>query len=319
MSHTGHLWLTAFSLIPVWASCSAQPAPPPPEYREFAGPERVIIAGYSGDAMEPFLTPDGRYLLFNNLNDPKVNTDLHYAERIDDLHFGYRGPIEGVNTPALEGVPSVSCDGVLYFVSPRSYEKTFSTIYRARFDNGHAHDAELVSGISRGIPGFVNFDAEISADGQTLIAVDGHFGRQGSPDRAILFEAKASGLSASTLFVRSPDSDAIFRLVNKAASDGALQYAPSLSSDGLELFFTRVGPIRPGVEPHIWRAVRSTAQDPFGEPALIPAIDGFAEGPTLSPDGLSLYYHKRQNGTFSIFRVTRRPSSEVHSHSCRPN
>jgi len=29
----------------------------------FSGPERVAIHGYSGDAMEPFITRDGRYLL----------------------------------------------------------------------------------------------------------------------------------------------------------------------------------------------------------------------------------------------------------------
>jgi len=43
--------------------------------------------------MEPFITRDGRYLLFNNSNDPLVDTNLHYAERIDDLTFAYRGEI----------------------------------------------------------------------------------------------------------------------------------------------------------------------------------------------------------------------------------
>lgn len=36
----------------------------------FADPERVTIQGYDGDAMEPFLSRDGRFLLFNNRNDP---------------------------------------------------------------------------------------------------------------------------------------------------------------------------------------------------------------------------------------------------------
>jgi len=53
--------------------------------------------------MEPFITRDGRYLLFNNSNDPSVDMNLHYAERIDDLTFAYRGEIAGVNTPSLEG------------------------------------------------------------------------------------------------------------------------------------------------------------------------------------------------------------------------
>jgi hypothetical protein len=54
-------------------------------------PERVTIRGYKGEAMEPFITRDGRYLFFNNLNDPAVNTNLYYAERVDDLTFEFRG------------------------------------------------------------------------------------------------------------------------------------------------------------------------------------------------------------------------------------
>ena len=115
-----------------------------------------MIANYSGDAMEPFLTRDGRFLLFNNRNDPHVDTNLHYAERIDSLHFAYRGEIQGVNTSALEAVPSVSCSGDLYFVSTRSYQETFSTLYRARFSEGVATGIQLVPGISRRMPSWVN-------------------------------------------------------------------------------------------------------------------------------------------------------------------
>ena len=37
--------------------------------------------------MEQFVSRDGRYLVFNDRNDPGLNTELHYAERIDDLTF----------------------------------------------------------------------------------------------------------------------------------------------------------------------------------------------------------------------------------------
>src|SRR5271165_5762887 len=66
---------------------------PPREYCGFGAPQRVTIRGYDGHSMEPFLTRDGRYLMFNNLNDPKENTNLHYAERKDDLTFEYKGEI----------------------------------------------------------------------------------------------------------------------------------------------------------------------------------------------------------------------------------
>ena len=46
----------------------------PSEYTAFGNPQRVTIQGYNDHAMEPFITRDGRYLFFNNLNDPAVNT-----------------------------------------------------------------------------------------------------------------------------------------------------------------------------------------------------------------------------------------------------
>jgi WD40-like Beta Propeller Repeat len=287
--------------------CRAQSPATPQEYSAFHNPERVAIANYSGDAMEPFLTHDGRYLLFNNRNDPGVNTNLHYAERVDDLHFTYRGEIQGVNSDALEGVPSVSCDGTLYFVSTRSYGSTFSTIYRAHFAKGIATNVELVPGISRHTPGWVNFDAEISADGETLYSVDSQF-KNGMPATADIFIAKKHG----DVFERATESDDILKLVNTKS----LEYAPAISSDGLELFFTRVEKITATAEPRIWRAARKSTHDPFGEPLLVSAITGFAEGPTLSPDGLSLYYHAWEGGEFVIMRVTRATTTEAPPNAC---
>jgi len=279
-------------------------------YTAFQHPERVSIANYPGDAMEPFLTHDGRFLLFNNRNDPGVDTNLHYAERIDGLHFAYRGEIQGVNTSALEAVPSLSCGGDLYFVSTRSYQETFSTIYSARFSGGAATGAQLVPGISRRTPGWVNFDAEVSADGQTLYAVDSRFSAAGIPMTADLFIARKR---ADGAFERMPESGELLRLVNT----DELEYAPAVSSDGLELFFTRVQAIRADAEPRIWRSVRRSVREPFAAPQVIGAISGFAEGPTLSSDGLSLYYHARVNNRFAIFRVTREAhTGEVHANGC---
>jgi hypothetical protein len=71
---------------------------------DFSNPVSVTIRGYDSDAMEPFITRDGRYLLFNDSNAPGRDTNLHYAERIDDVTFEYRGQIDGINSTALDGV-----------------------------------------------------------------------------------------------------------------------------------------------------------------------------------------------------------------------
>src|SRR5688572_32714896 len=96
-------WLGSVVLL-IAAGCQsgAPTAPRADQYHGFGTPQPVRIAGYDGPAMEPFLTRDGRYLLFNNSNDPRVNTNLHYARRIDDLNFQYLGELQGANTSALD-------------------------------------------------------------------------------------------------------------------------------------------------------------------------------------------------------------------------
>jgi hypothetical protein len=265
----------------------------PSQTEDFADPQRVTILGYSDHAMEPFIARDGRYLFFNNSNDPAVNTNLHWAERIDDLTFQYRGEIGGVNTPALEGVPSMDRNNVFYFVSTRDYNQTLSTIYRGTFANGVISGIELVSGLSALTPGMVNFDAEISPDGNTLYFVDSQFSG-GVPVTADIVIAERSG----TGFSRLGNSAAILQQVN---TPSLLEYAPSISASGLELFFTRLE----GSDAAIYTATRTDTSSPFGAPRKIQAITGFAEGPTLSPDEKSLYYHKRESNLFVIYRVTR--------------
>ena len=264
----------------------------PPTLAPFSNPQRVAIVGYRDDAMEPFVSRDGKYLFFNNSNDPRVNTNLYWAERVDDATFRYRGEIEGVNTGALEGVPSMDRDGVFYFVSNRSYYLTASTVYRSKFSRGLVSDVELVPGVSLEKPGIVNFDAEISADGNTLYFVESHFSR-GKPKDARILIAKRNG----NAFVRVDDSEAILATVNA----GGFSYAPATSTSELEIFFTRLS----ANGPSIYTATRSSTVEPFNSAQKIEAITGFAEAPTLSADGRSLYYHKKEHGGFVIYRATR--------------
>lgn len=268
--------------------------PPAPEYRAFGNPERVTIRGYDGDAMEPFVSKDDRYLLFNNRNDPRVDTNLHFARRVDALSFQYGGELKGANTPALEGVPSLDRAGNLFFVSTRSYKETLSTLYRGRFVDGAVSEVRLVGGVSRGQAGSVMFDAEIAADGNTLFVVDGEFAGGPRPKRADIAIAVRDGAA----FRRLPLSAELLKNVNT----GALEYAPAVSGDLLELFFTRAAGSGP---PAIWRSVRRGIDAPFEAPQLIAAAAGFVEAPALSGDGRSLYFHKLEGARFVIYRVSR--------------
>ena len=291
-----------------WSQSSHRPVPPGPWIsgqtgavgrealdRSFVHPERVTIEGYEGDAMEPFMSRDGSLLLFNDRNEAPNDTKLHWAERVDDVTFRYRGPVEGVNTPAIEGTPSLDRDGNLYFVSTRSYAQTLSTVYRGRWNAGAVSDVALVPGTSRLVPGWVAFDVEVSADGQTLVLSDGFFDGGAVPRRAALTLARRAGAG----FERLADQSSLANL-----DWAGLTYAAGLSASGRELFFTRVAP---GLfaEPSIWVAARAAIDVPFDSPRRLAAVTGFVEAPTLSPDGLSLYYHRRDGDRFVLERVTR--------------
>jgi hypothetical protein len=262
---------------------------------EFSNPQLVTIIGYDDDAMEPFATPD--YLLWNNRNDPAINTDLHYAARIDDLTFDYRGRILGANTKALEGTPTMDQDGWLYFVSIRSYFTDFSSIYRGHFSAGTLSRVTLVPNISLELLGMINFDVGISPDGLTLYFVDGLFDDQPGPRTADLVVARRS----NDFYQRRKDSAWMLAAVNTEE----LEYAPAVSADGLELYFTRFDRSFEN-PPAIFVATRAQPNDPFGEATLIPAAEGFVEAPALSPDERGLYYHRLDgDNRFRIYRVSR--------------
>ena len=282
------------AVVLILCGCAGSPVEPPVDIA-FAGPERVTIRGYEGDAMEPFVTADGRWLLFNNSNDPEVDTNLHAAERVDELTFQYRGEIAEANSTALEGVPSLDASSHLYFISTRAYEKTLNTVFRARLDGLSASGVEAVPGITRGKPGWVVFDAEVSADGETIWFADGRFTGGAVPEEADLFVARRSGSS----FARDDaESARIFAAINTPSS---LEYAPTVSPDGLELLFTRLD----GKSPSILRATRASIAEPFGRPKRVGDISGFVEAPALSPTDFSLYYHRREGERFAIYRVMR--------------
>jgi hypothetical protein len=265
-----------------------------PQDSSFTDPRCAEIRGYRADAMEPFLTRDGRFLLFNSSNAPGIDTDIHYARVVDELTFDYAGPLRGANSSVLDGVPTLTTRGEIYYVSVRSYDTTMSTVYRGRFVNGTVSDVRLVPGLPRE-RGVVIFDVAVSPDGRTLYYSRGIFTGGPVPKSADLQVARR----VDDAFELSREETALLARVNTA---DALEYAAGISADERELYFTRLY----GTSPAIYRSVRATRDAAWGTPARIIAIQGFVEAPTLSADGRRLYYHQRVNGRFVICRVRRR-------------
>jgi hypothetical protein len=257
-----------------------------------ASPELVEISDWSGDAMEPFISCDGKTLYFNNRNDPGENTDLYYAERADRNRFSFKGAIPRANIEGyLDAVPSVDSDQDLFFISTRSYPSTKETLCSLRLGSSTESLKLLSIRPQKSEPGWLIMDAEISRDGQILIVADAHFVGGKLPDLSDLRMLRQSSQGFSDL----PTSGDIFKEINTAA----LEYAPSLSHDKLKLSFTRMV----GDVPIIYITQRNSIDDRFQQPKAITAIDGFAEATTISCDGHLIYFHKLVGQKFHIFQL----------------
>lgn len=287
-----------WAAILLLAACAQAPEPAPPDWARFGQPQSVTIRGYEGDAMEPFLARGGDVLFFNNSNAPSAQTDLHWAERTDDATFQYRGAVSGANSMALDGVASMSADGRLCFISTRSYEETLGTVYCTTWRDGSSEAPTLQDDVSVRIPGRLMFDLEVSIDGSTLIVADGEFRGGAMPASADLRQARWR----DDRFVLSPEDDALFAAINTRA----LEYAAAISADGLTLAFTRLESQFPFVRTSIWLAQRDRTDAPFDAPVRVDPIEGeLIEGPTFSPDGNTIYYHRKTGDRFTIWRITR--------------
>lgn len=276
--------------------CAAKAAAAPTSTSTWSKPEPVRIEGYAGEAMEPFLSRDGQYLFFNTRNDPGVDTDIHFASRRDDVTFVHQGALQGTHSPDLDGVPTMGGDGHFCFISPRDYRQTLNSVFCGRFDGTGVVDVMPQTGLKTARLGRLIFDVELSADGSAMIFAEGTFSGGAVPDAADLYLADRDANG----FERSGDGG---RILRKANTD-ALEYAPALSSDGLELYFTRLSGFWMFRDVQIYRAVRASPAVPFGEASRLP-IEGFVEGPSLSSDGHSLYFHKLVDGRFGIWRAKR--------------
>ena len=287
-------------ILPIFliTSCGVVSSPTH-HYTAFSNPEIVTILDYSDDVMEPFISSDGTHLFFNNAGGP-TNKDLFYATSVDDTTFQFQGAIADINTAAVDGVPTMDATNTFYYVSTANYNPptTYDTLYVGTWNGSTVTGSTPLTGLAITTPGFVNFDIEVSPDGNTLYFNDGDFtGGNNFPDEANIVIALDSGSG----FARDPNSTTIMTNVN---TDN-LEYAPAITADGLELFFTRLD--LGTMEARIYRAARSNNNSAFDTPRLVSAIDGFAEGPTFSPDEKSLYYHRLNTSTnrFEIYRVTR--------------
>lgn len=264
---------------------------------EIGKPQKVEIVGYEGDIMEPFISRDGKYLFFNSLNDG-YDTCLYWAEKITEVKFEFRGKIEGVNgiPPHLDAVASMDSYNRFYFISTRDYPDVFENVQTGCFEDGSVSDVKPVAGdFYIREAGNIVMDAEISSDGETLYICNAIFNGGPIPEACCINIAARDKSTGE--FMLSENSSEIMKNINM---DSAIQYAPSISPDSLEIYFTRIENNEP--IPRIYVSRRIAIDEPFQNPELA-GIQGFVEAVTVSGDGELIYYHKKEESYFSVYML----------------
>lgn len=264
----------------------------------FAPMQPVSIQGYTDHAMEPFLSRDGETLFFNNRNEPAEETDLHWATRIDDLTFRYRGRIASANSSHLDGVASVSRDGLFAFTSLRAFNERGATIWMGRWTGDGVTGLSLETQLRPGPPPQFNMDGELSASGRHFYVTDNLWALIGGLRTSDI----RLGVRENGRWRRAPEFDAWFAAINTRT---ALEYAPATNETETELYFTRLS--RPFLRPprfDTFVSVRETIDLPFGAPQRIAALEGYVEAVSVAPDG-ALYVHAMRSGRIVIMRSAR--------------
>lgn len=268
----------------------------------FGNPKKVNIVGNPYSAMEPFISRDGNVLFFNSdkSDDPKTEKNIYYAVRIDDLNFQFMGEVKGINTNAVDGVPTMDIHGNFYYVSTAHYGKKngFTTVYKGKFVNGKIINITPIPELSIQKPGWLNMDIEISADGNTIYSTQTLFaGIRPVPKESYFFMAH---LNNDGKFIINEYSKEIFKNINTDDQE----YAASISTDELEIFFTRLN-YDDGFTFSSYHATREDKTSPFSKPMLLEAITGIAEAPAITTDGRLLYFHKKEGERFYIYVLER--------------
>ena len=272
-------------------------------YPSFGSEIEVTINSLSFDAMEPFVSPNGNYLFFNNLNDG-INTKLYYATKSNDSTFNFVGELIGTNQttiPHLDAVADMDSNGNFYWTSTRNYPTELENLFHGTFNAGSVSDIERVQGdFNMNIPGWLVMDHGISLDGQFLYFSNARFD-----------DANCVGPCETTLGIAQKDNSSTFNTLTNSASilqnindTNYIYYAPCISSDNLELYYTRYlkGPITSSTVFEICVAVRGDSQSEFSIPRVLfsEVLSNLIEAPTLTVNKNIIYYHQKTSGSHKI-------------------
>jgi len=260
----------------------------------FGTPENLPTSVTSGGDGSPSISADGLSLYFTALRSGGYGAGDIWVTTRATVSDSWGEPVNlgpAVNSSAWDGEPSISSDGLsLYFGSQRFGGYGMADIWvttRPTISDPWGQAENLGPMINTPHD---DVEACISADGLSLYIDTFREGGYGSTD---LWVAKRETLS-------DPWSEPINLgpTINTAASESA----PSISADGLVLFFSDFFAPRSGGygEPDIWMATRTSVSEPWGEPMnLGPPINTSVMDlhPSITADGSTLYFTSSRPGS----------------------
>jgi beta-lactamase regulating signal transducer with metallopeptidase domain len=203
-----------------------------------------------------------------------------------------------VNAANFDGPWSISADGLsLYLVSNRgggygSVDLWVTT--RATTSVPWGAPVNLGPTVNTS---YADADPKISPDGLSLYFASWRPGGYGSADLWVTTRATRSSLWGPPVNL-GPS-------VNSSSWD----YQPSISADGLSLFFTSGRPGGLGPD-DIWVTTRATVSDPWGPPVnLGPPVNTSADDfcPDISADGSTLYFTSTRPGGYGGYDIWQAP------------
>ena len=220
--------------------------------------------------------------------------------KVNDSTFTYIGLVGGCYDPTpnhLDAVASMDSINNFFWTSLRS----IPNLYKGNYLDGNVNSISKVYGTCNiATPGWIIMDAAIHFQGNLLYYSNGYFGSTYTECIGAPCEAKlgvAQKVNDST-FNKTEYADAIFTNVNDT---NYLIYAPQVTNDGLELYYTRL--LEGGFDTEICVSVRNTVSDTFSFPMIIYSSFGlFPEAATPTSDKQKIYYHKKNGaGIYNIY------------------
>ena len=291
-------------LILFLAACASDDSAKPTNFIEYENPLEVTITGYSDHAMEPHLSADGQTLFYNSQN-TGINTKLYYASRVSDTEFEFKGEVIGANeaqTNQLNAVPDMDENNQFYWTSLREYPSRLDNLHFGTYANGEVTNVGRVQGdFYAGPADWIVMDHGISFDGQTLFYNNARFDEQNCEGPCETFLGMAKRQS-NGVFSKIGDSERILETINDPKY---IYYAPNITKDELELYYTRflAGNVTLATVIEICVATRGDKTHDFGEPKVLFSSSAatILEAPTLTVDKSLMYYHQKIDGNHKIF------------------